>query len=236
MKAPKPLNLPTVLRTFKAIPELVGAGAFAGANALYLEHIANPLDRFGLDIDLQNQTEAIETIHRRHLPQTQKKLKLVSRLSAEMYEYETRVGGQTIRIEIARPDLRHRRKYQPSKHVPGLAVVSLADLMFAKISAFSTRGFARDLIDLFAVDQQRSIDWQGLLALAARASDNDYNPAEFLRKLQSHHRECLKRVYAQELPVRHPPAPVILREFIERLTAANQAVAQATLRSKPTQQ
>jgi len=236
MKAPIPLDLPTVLRTFEVIPELATAGAFAGANALYLEHIENPLGRFSLDIDLQNQTEEIEAIHRRLLPQTQKKLKLVSRLSAEMYEYEARVGGRAIRIEIARPYLRHRKKHQPSKHVPGLAVVSLADLMFAKISAFSTRGFARDLVDLFAIDQQRSIDWQELLAQAARASDNDYNPAEFLRKLQSHHRECVKRAYAQELPVRRPPAPATLREFIERLMAANQAAAQATLKSKPTQQ
>lgn len=146
-----------------------------------------------------------------------------------MYEYQARVGGQTIRIEIARPYLRHRKKYQPSKHVAGLAVVSLADLLFAKISAFSTRGFPRDLIDLFAVDQQRDIDWQELLSQAARASDNDYNPAEFLRKLQSHHHECVRPVYLRELPVRHPPGPAVLREFIERLMIANQAVAQATL-------
>ncbi|MBI4027323.1 MAG: nucleotidyl transferase AbiEii/AbiGii toxin family protein [Verrucomicrobia bacterium] len=236
MKAPKPLDLQTVVRTFEAIPELAGVGAFAGANALYLEHIENPLGRFSLDIDLQNQSEEIETIHRRLSPQTQKKLKLVSRLNAEMYAYQTRVGGQTIRIELARPYLRHRKKYKPSKHVPGLAVVSLADLMFAKVSALSTRGFARDLIDLFAIDQQRGIDWQKLLAQAARASDNDYNPAEFLWKLQSHHCGCVKRTYAQELPVIHPPVPSILREFIERLMAANQAVAQATLRSKPPQQ
>jgi hypothetical protein len=57
MKAPKPLDLPMVLRTFEAIPELAGAGAFAGANALYLEHVENPVGRFSLDIDLQNQTE-----------------------------------------------------------------------------------------------------------------------------------------------------------------------------------
>jgi len=129
--------------------------------------------------------------------------------------------------------LRHRKQYLPSKHIPGLSVVSLADLTFAKISAFSTRGFGRDLIDLFAVDQQRRIDWQELLAQAARASDNDYNPAEFLRKLQLHHRACVKRAYSQELPVRHPPALTVLRAFIERLHAANQAVAQATLKPKP---
>jgi hypothetical protein len=235
MKAPKPLDSQVVVRTFEAIPELARAGAFAGANALYLEHIRNPLGRFSLDIDLQNQAEEIEAIHRRFSPQTRKKLKLVSRLSAEMYEYQTRVGGQTLRIEIARPYLRHRRKYLPSKHVPGLMVVSLADLMFAKVSAFSTRGFARDLIDLFAIDQQRSIDWQELLFQSARASDNDYNPAEFLRKLQQHRLECAKPAYARELPVSRPPAPATLRDFIERLMAADQAVAQATLKPKPIQ-
>jgi len=233
MKAPKPLNQQMVVRTFEAIPELAGTGAFVGANALYLEHIENPLGRFSLDINLQNQTEEIEAIHRRLSPQALKQLKLISRLSAEMYEYQARVGGQIIRIEIARPYLRHRRKYQPSKHVSGLVVVSLADLMFAKVSAFSTRGFGRDLIDLFAIDQQRSIDWPELLAQAANASDNDYNPAEFLRKLQEHLRECSKPAYARELPVTSPPAPAILRAFIERLKVANQAVAQEALKSKP---
>jgi hypothetical protein len=233
MKAPKPLDAQTVLRIFKEIPELASAGAFSGANALYLEHIENPLGRFSLDIDLQNQTEEIEAIHRRLSLPALKKLKLVSRLSAEMYEYQARVGRQTIRIEIARPYLRHRKKYQPSKHVPGLAVVSLADLMFAKVSAFSTRGFARDLIDLFAIDQQRNIDWPELLAQAARAADNDYNPAEFLRKLQSHLQDCSKTDYAQEVPVRHPPAPAVLIDFIERLVEANRAIAQATLKPKP---
>lgn len=65
MKALKPLDLPMVVRTFAAIPGLAGAGAFAGANALYLEHIENSLGRFSLDIDLQNQTEEVEAIHRR---------------------------------------------------------------------------------------------------------------------------------------------------------------------------
>src|SRR6266446_58094 len=61
----KPLDLQTVVRTFEAIPELVTAGAFGGANALYLEHIENPFERFSLDIDLQNQSEEIESVHHR---------------------------------------------------------------------------------------------------------------------------------------------------------------------------
>jgi len=228
----KPLDLTTVVRAFASIPELAQAGAFAGANALYLEHIDNPMGRFSMDIDLQNQVEEIEAVHRRFSLPTLKKLKLISRLSAEMYEYQARVGGQTIRIEIARPYLRHRRKYQPSKHVAGLAVVSLADLMFAKVSAFSSRGFARDLLDLFAVDQQRDIDWTELLAQAACASDNDYNPAEFLRKLQSHSQACTSRAYRQQLPACQPPGPAALREFIGRLLEANKAVVQASLKPK----
>jgi len=123
MKAPKPVDLQTVVQTFEAIPELAGAGVLAGANALYLEHIENALGRFSLDIDLQNQTEEIEAIHHRFSLPTLKKLKLVSRLSAEMYEYQARVGKQTVRIEIARPYLRHRKKCQPSRHVPGLEVL-----------------------------------------------------------------------------------------------------------------
>src|SRR2546429_1558459 len=121
MKPPKPVDLQTIIRTFEAIPELAGAGAFSDANALYLEHIEDQLGRFSLDIDLQNQDVEIETIHRRFSPQTKKNLILVSRLSTEMYEYETRIGNQTVRVEIAKPYLRHRRKYQASKHVAGLA-------------------------------------------------------------------------------------------------------------------
>jgi predicted nucleotidyltransferase component of viral defense system len=227
---PKPLDLNTVVQTFEALPELARAGVFAGANALYLEHIENPLGRFSMDIDLQNPTEDIETVHRRFSAQTKKKLVLVSRLSDEIYEYQTRIGRRIVRVEIARPYLRHRRKYQTSRHVPGLAVISLADLMFAKVSALSTRGFSRDLIDLFAVDQQRNIDWPKLLRAAARAPDNDYNPTEFHRRLKWHHRECAKPGYVNDLPVSKPPDPTALRQFINRLLAANQAVVEDTLK------
>ncbi len=229
MRSPKPVGLPVVVRTFEAIPELAGAGALAGANALYLEHIENLLGRFSLDIDLQNQTEEIEAIHRRFSPRAKRKLRLVSRLNADIYEYQTRVDNQTVRIEIAKPYLRHQKKYQPSQHIPGLAVVSLDDLVFAKISAFSTRGFARDLIDLFAAGQQRNIDWRRRLHQAAHTSDNDYNPSEFHRKLKSHYQECATPSYIEELPVTKPPALATLRQFINILLAANQAVAHEVL-------
>jgi hypothetical protein len=154
----------------------------------------------------------------------------VSRLSDEIYEYQARVGKRVVRIEIAKPYLRHRRKYQPSRHVPGLAVISLEDLLFAKVSAFSTRGFARDLIDLFAVDCQRKIDWVKLLRQAARAPDNDYNPTEFHRKLKWHYCECSKRKYVDEMPVAKAPNSLQFRRFIQRVLAANRTVVKETLK------
>ena len=111
----------------------------------------------------------------------------------------------------------------------GLVVVSLDDLLFAKLSAFSTRGFPRDLIDLFAVDLQRNPDWRKLFHQAARASDNDYNPAEFHRKLKSHYRECARAGYVDELPVTMPPDTTKLHQFIDRLLTLNQAVARDVL-------
>lgn len=229
MKPPRPVDLPIVLRIFREVPELARAGALGGANALYLEHLENPCGRFSFDLDLQNQTDEIETIHRRFPPQARGKLHLVSRLNSEMYEYEARIGAHVVRVELARPFLRHRKKYQPSRHVPGLEVVSLSDLIFAKVSAFSTRGFGRDLLDLFAVDQQRKVDWRKLLIQAARASDNDYNPTEFHRKLKQHHRDCSKTEYLEELPATNPPSASVLRLFINRLLAANQIVTRDTL-------
>jgi hypothetical protein len=98
------------------------------------------------------------------------------------------------------------------------------------VSAFSTRGFARDLLDLLAIDQQRAIDWRRLFAQAARASDNDYSPAEFHRKLREHERDCAKRTYADQLPVARLPDVPTLRRFIQRLLAANQQVTGEILR------
>ena len=147
-------------------------------------------------------------------------------------EHGQRQTRQTLRelfMKIARPYLRHRRKYQPSRHISGLQVVSLPDLLFAKVSAFSTRGFTRDLIDLLAVDQQKNVDWPRLLLQASCATDNDYNPAEFHRKLQQHLAACGKPDYWQEAPVTHPPTTAELRGFVQNLLAANRQVARTTL-------
>jgi predicted nucleotidyltransferase component of viral defense system len=229
MSAPKPVDLGTIVRTFQAIPELKTAGALAGATALHHEHLENRMGRYSFDIDLQNQSEEMESIHRRFSLQTRKKLSLVSKLSEEIYEYQTRIANRIVRIEISRPYLRHRRTYQASKHIAGLFVVSLPDLLFAKVSAFSTRGLPRDLIDLFAVDQQKSISWQKLLEQATRAEDNDYSPTEFHRKLKQHHAECAESRYREELPVSNSPTAAALKQFLKKLLVANQKVALATL-------
>ena len=168
-------------------------------------------------------------VDRRLDPAGRRKRGLVSRLNEDLYGYEARVGRRIVRVEIARPYLRNRRKYQPSRHVPGLVVVSLADLLLAKVSAFSTRGFPRDLIDLLAAHQQQTIDWKKLFAQATRMADNDYNPAEVHRKLQEQARACRRPGYWKELPVTQPPSRRQLLEFIECLRSANRAVARSSL-------
>jgi predicted nucleotidyltransferase component of viral defense system len=229
VKPPVRFEPAQIVAAFAAVPALKTAGALAGANALYLEHIPNSLGRFSFDLDLQNQQEDLESVHRRFSVLHAKSLRLVSRLSEEIYEYQIRLGRQVFRVEISRPYLRHRRAYAASKHVAGLAVVSLADLLFAKVSAFSTRGLPRDLIDLYAIHRHKQLDWEKLLLQAARASDNDFNPTEFHRKLREHHGDCGRPSYWRELPVMRPPSVVELRTFIEELTAANQTVGRLSL-------
>ncbi len=229
MTPARPVDLGAIVRTFEAIPELKAAGALAGATALHHEYLENQMGRYSFDIDLQNQSEDMETIHRRFSAAAKKKLTLVSRLSDEFYEYQIRMGREVVRVEISRPYLHHRKQYRPSKHVEGLLVVSLPDLLFAKVSAFSTRGLPRDLIDLFAAHQQMKIDWHKLLIQATRAKDNDYNPKEFHGRLDQHRHECSGAGYWEELPVTNPPAISALKLFLEELSSVNQKTAQATL-------
>jgi hypothetical protein len=88
---------------------------------------------------------------------------------------------------------------------------------------------ANFLIDLFAVDQQKSIHWQKLLEQATRAQDNDYNPTEFHRKLKQHYTDCNQPRYWEELPVSNSPTAAALKQFLKKLLVANQKVALATL-------
>ena len=222
-----PPDLAAIVRVFAEVPALAGAGALAGATALHHEHLENRLGRFSFDIDLQTSAEDLESVHRRL--GSAPTLRLLSRLNEGLYEYEARAGRRVVRIELAKPYLRHRRGYEPSRHVPGLAVVALADLLFAKVSAFSTRGFPRDFIDLYAVGSERRIDWEKLLRTAARASDNDYSPAEFAARIVESVQAIRDGGFFEELPVRKPPSPDALCGFADTLARANSRVAQALL-------
>lgn len=225
MKSPP--DLAAIVRVSTEAPALRTVGVLAGATALHHEHLANRLGRFSFDIDLQTSAEDLETVHRRL--SSAPTVRLLSRLNEGRYQYQARAGRRIVRIELARPYPRHRRPYEPSRHVAGLAVVALADLLLAKVSAFSTRGFPRDFIDLYAVGAERRIDWEKLLRTAARASDNDYSPAEFSARIQ----ECLQAIreggFFEELPVAKPPSPDELCRFADALANANARVAQALL-------
>lgn len=225
----QPADLAAIVRVFTKVPALATAGALGGATALHHEHLENQLGRFSFDIDLQTRTEELETVHRR-LQAGSSKLRLLSRLNEGLYQYQARVGGRVVRVELARPYLRHRRRYEPSRHVPGLEVVSLADLLFAKVSAFSTRGFPRDFIDLFAASTEKRIDWERLLAAAARAQDNDYNPAEFATRIREQLEAIRDGGFFEDLPVRRSPSVGELEAFAGQLAKANGRVAEALLR------
>lgn len=213
------------MRAFAAVPELARAGVLAGATALHHEHLENRFGRFSFDVDLQNQREKLETVHRRLPSGRGTPLRLVSRLNEEMFQYAVRAGRRVLRVELARPYLRHRRPYQPSRHVAGLKVLSLADLVAAKVSAFSTRGFPRDLIDLLAVQAEKPVNWVRVLTEAANADDSDYNPAEFELRLMRHREQIASKDWRRELPVNHPPSTDQLNEFLDHLADANRIVA-----------
>ena len=222
-----PPDLAAIVRVFTEVPALAQAGALAGATAMHHEHLENRLGRFSFDIDLQTSAEDLESVHRRL--GSPPALRLLSRLNEGLYQYEARAGRRVVRIELAKPYLRHRRGYQASRHVPGLAVVALADLLFAKVSAFSTRGFPRDFIDLYAVGTERRIDWEKLLRTAARAPDNDYSPAECATRINESVQAIRDGSFFEELPVKRPPPPDELYGFAEVLARANARVAQALL-------
>jgi predicted nucleotidyltransferase component of viral defense system len=229
MKARRPPGFDEALQTLEVIPALKEAGILAGATALYTEHLENPHERFSFDLDFQVARGSVEAAHRRLKLAGLKAFRLVSRLNEDIYEYEAKVGRRVIRVEIAKPYLEHRRKYVVSRKVPGLHVLSLSDLLFAKVSAFSTRSLPRDLFDLFSVDQQRGIDWRKLLEQAARMDDNDYNPAEFHSNLNRHAAECSSAAYWRDMPVRKPPAVEAFAGFVTRLREVNDQVIRSTL-------
>lgn len=143
-------------------------------------------------------------------------------------------GGEApldwVKLEIAKPYLVPRLAPVRSKHIPGLKVTQFADLIDAKISALSTRGFARDFVDLYAAHRQRHLDWRRLLVRASKNQQNDYNPVELEDRLRLLDQEFRKG--AQELPCVSPPAVGELATFLEELRAINADVARELTKSE----
>ncbi len=222
-------DLDSIKEAFARVPELIRAGTFAGAGAMFHEHLENRFGRFSYDIDLHNAKEDLETVHRRLPTGRGKPLRLVSKLNEDIFEYALKNGPHTLRIELARPYLRPRQKTVRSRHVAGLRVTAFADLVLAKLSALSTRGLPRDLIDLLAVELERSPKWEGLLTRASSAEDNDYSPAELHQRLNRLAEEVSGPEWWEDLPVRTPPDRDTVVAFIGRLKQANEAVFQETL-------
>ena len=145
-----------------------------------------------------------------------------------LYEIGTRLGP--VKLELARPYLVPRLPPVRSKHIPGLKITQLADLLDAKISALSARGFARDLLDLYLAHTQTHPDWRSLLLKASRNQQNDYNPIELENNLKLLQQEF--RNGTQDIPCERPPATSELKVFLEALRAVNANVARELTQSE----
>src|SRR5438093_15568 len=110
-----------------------------------------------------------------------------------------------------------------SKYIPGLKVTQFADLIEAKISALSTRGFARDFVDLYAAHNQRQPNWRSFLINASKNQLNDYNPIELENNLKLLEQEFQKST--QDMPCTRPPRTSDLMTFLEELRTLNADVA-----------
>jgi hypothetical protein len=217
-----PLAWETVKAVFAQNPKLKKVGVLAGAQALLNEHLVNEFGRFSFDIDLHTLRE-VEQVHVLFTPGDRKKIHLVSRTNPEMYVYEVGTKLGPVKLEIAKPYLLPKKKPVDSKYIPGLKVAQFSDLIDAKISALSTRGFARDFIDLYAAHKQRRLNWRSLLNSASLNQLNDYNPIELENNLKLLQQELQKGT--QDLPCTHPPQSGDLREFVEELRTVNAELA-----------
>ena len=112
----------------------------------------------------------------------------------------------------------------------GVKSTQFADLIDAKISALSTRGFARDFVDLYAAHQQRHLDWRRLLIRASKNQQHDYNPVELEDRLRLLDQEFEKGT--QELPCERPPAISELTAFLRDLRRINADVARELTKSE----
>ena len=217
-----PLAWETVKAVFAQNPKLMRLGVLAGAQALLNEHLANRFGRFSFDIDLHTSKE-VQQVHSLFTTADRKRIHLISRANPEMYVYEVGTSVGPVKLEIAKPYLLPKLAPVNSKHIPGLKVTQFADLIDAKISALSTRGFTRDLVDLYAAHGQRQIDWRRLLTKASKNELNDYNPIELENNLKLMKQEFLNDT--QDIPCDRPPKISHLTAFLEELRAINAQVA-----------
>jgi predicted nucleotidyltransferase component of viral defense system len=217
-----PLNWETVKSVFAQNPKLKQLGVLAGAQALLNEHLENKYGRFSFDIDLHTPRE-LQQVHALLTPDDRKRIRLVSRTNPEMFVYEIGTRAGAVKLEVAKPYLIHKLAPAKSKHIPGLKVTHFADLIDAKISALSTRGFARDFVDLYAADEQKRMDWRRLLINASKNSLNDYNPIELENNLKLLEQEFQHGT--QGIPCERPPKLSDLVAFLEDLRAVNAEVA-----------
>jgi hypothetical protein len=222
-----PLGWETVKAVFAQNPKLKKAGVLAGAQALLNEHLVNQFGRFSFDIDLHTSRE-VEQIHAMFTPEDRKRVHLVSRTNPEVYIYEVDTKVGPVKIEIAKPYLLPKQAPVDSKYIPGLKVTQFADLIEAKISALSTRGFARDFVDLYAAHKQKQLRWRSLLINASKNQLNDYNPIELENNLKLLEQEFQKGT--QDMPCTHAPQTCDLRAFLEELRTVNAEVAREITR------
>ncbi len=211
-----------VKNAFARNPKLKRLGVLAGAQALLNEHLENRFGRYSFDIDLHTSKEVAQ-VNALLTSEDRKRIHLVSRANPEMYVYEIGTSRRPVKLEIAKPFLVPKLRPVPSKHIPGLKVTQFADLIDAKISALSTRGFARDFVDLYAAHAQRRLDWRRLFVRASKNPLNDYNPVELEDRLRLLEEEFRKGAW--ELPCERPPASNELTTFLEELRAINADVA-----------
>jgi len=231
IKKPTPGEAPLAWETVKTVfvqnPKLKKAGVLAGAQALLNEHLTNQFGRFSFDIDLHTSRE-VEQVHALFTAEDRKRIHLISRANPEMYIYEIGTNVGPVRLEIAKPYLLPKLAPVNSKYVPGLKVTQFGDLIDAKISALSTRGFARDFVDLYTAHKQKQLNWRSLFTRASKNQLNDYNPVELENNLKLIEQEFQKGT--PDMPCAQPPHIRDLKVFLDEPRTVNAEVARELTR------
>ena len=112
--------------------------------------------------------------------------------------------------------------------VAGLKVTQFGDLIDSKISALSTRGFARDFVDLYTAHKQKQLNWRSLFTRASKNQLNDYNPVELENNLKLIEQEFQKGT--PDMPCAQPPHIRDLKVFLDELRTVNAEVARELTR------